>query len=318
MHRPPTATHRSSRAGGFTLLELMMVIGVLAVLMGLSIGVLGRTDPQRVADSVLAGELRSAQVTARAEGLPTEVWIRRGRDGLPATVQSRLLAPIAAFHFEPGEPVLDERLRPTLGGADVPQGRYGHARESREGDRGPLLRWPVDPEMMNLREGFVVRFDLKLARRAAGKVLNFGTALELHLDDDGRLRGRWRTRGNSDAVQLATVSSAVPLPLERWCSVDAACDGTSAWLVVDGREVARTPAAGTPVQERDSVFEISPAEAPVPGIVDEVRLLVFKLGPAQDLPGELLPARDQVIHYDARGETDDVTTVAFVPPEDPK
>src|SRR5262245_20014324 len=135
----------NSRCGsrGFTLLELLVVMGVISVLFGIAIGFLGRTDPQMVADSMISGETRAAQMTARAEGLPTEVWIRPGLDGMPATVQARLLQPVLTFHLEPGEDVLAESLRPTLHGDDVAQGRFGPGRRSKEGERVPLLSWPA-------------------------------------------------------------------------------------------------------------------------------------------------------------------------------
>lgn len=121
-----------SAARGFTLLELLVVIGVLSVLLGLSVGFLGRTDSQRIAAAILAGETRAAQMTARAEGVPTEVWVRPGVDGAAGTVQARLLQPAATFHFEPGERTLSDALRPQLAGEDVPNGRFGHGRRPLE------------------------------------------------------------------------------------------------------------------------------------------------------------------------------------------
>ena len=56
------------RAAGFTLFELLVVIAILSVLTGLSVGFLGKTDPTMVANAVLGGELRAAQLSARAEG----------------------------------------------------------------------------------------------------------------------------------------------------------------------------------------------------------------------------------------------------------
>ena len=81
------------RSAGFTLLELLVVIGILSVLTGLSVGYLGRTDPEMVARSILEAELRSAQLTARSEGIPTDVSVRQNQDGL-WQVQARLLQPV--------------------------------------------------------------------------------------------------------------------------------------------------------------------------------------------------------------------------------
>ena len=170
------------RTAGFTLLELLVVIGVLSVLTGLSLGYLGRTDPERIANAVLAGELRAAQLTARAEGVPTEVLLRPGVDGQAATVQARLLRPVARFPFEPNQPVEDEVMRPVVQGEDVVGGRFGHARRPAGDGRAARLRWPVTPAVLDLREGFVVRLDLWLDRKAAATVLRLPPALELTLD----------------------------------------------------------------------------------------------------------------------------------------
>ncbi|MBM4061270.1 MAG: prepilin-type N-terminal cleavage/methylation domain-containing protein, partial [Planctomycetes bacterium] len=184
-------------AGGFTLIELLVVSTVLAVLLGLSVGFLGRTDPDGVAASVLAGELRAAQLTARAEGLPTEVLVLPGADGAVATVQSRVLQPVVAFHFEPGSAALDDSLRPTLGGEGVPAGRFGHARRNRPGERTPLLRWAAPPEVADLGEGGALRVDLRLDARGSCVVLRLGGAVDLQLDDSGRPRARLRLSGGT-------------------------------------------------------------------------------------------------------------------------
>ena len=44
----------ASAQAGFTILELLVVTGVLAVLFGIGIGFLGRTDPNQVAASILS------------------------------------------------------------------------------------------------------------------------------------------------------------------------------------------------------------------------------------------------------------------------
>jgi hypothetical protein len=56
------------------------------------------------------------------------------------------------------------------------------------------------------------------------------------------------------------------------------------------------------MQDENDVFDVSPGDSPVPGIVDEVRVFAYVLGPAQRLPGELQPDRVYRIGFDARGE----------------
>ena len=76
------------------------------------------TGPGVMASSIAIDKLMTKYIW-RAEGLPTEVFVRPGQDGASASVQSRLLQPVVTFHLEPGEGVLDESLRPTVGGEDV-------------------------------------------------------------------------------------------------------------------------------------------------------------------------------------------------------
>jgi prepilin-type N-terminal cleavage/methylation domain-containing protein len=304
-------------AAGFTLIELLVVSAVLAVLFGLAIGFLGRTDPRAVADSILAGELRSAQLTARAEGLPTEVLVRPGLDGEPATVQSRLLQPVVAFRFEPGEPVLDDSLRGTFGGEDVAQGRFGHARKNRPGDKAPVLRWAVPPEVADLREGFALRLDLHLESRGACTVLRLGGLAELQLDDDGLPKARVRLQGGAvGATPVAALRSKVGLPVRRWCTLDLACDGRAAWLSLDGRELDRAAADGRPLQDEGDVLDVSPGDAAVPGSIDEVRLFAYSFGQRQQLPVQLQPDRAYRIPFDARGEATTSTAVRLLLPEE--
>ena len=108
--RTPSRRTEACAAGGFTLLELLVVMGLLSVLTGMAVGVLGRRDPHMIAASTIGGACRAAQVTARSQGVPTEVWLRPGVDNQPASVQTLLLRPVAVFGFEPGQSSYDEAL----------------------------------------------------------------------------------------------------------------------------------------------------------------------------------------------------------------
>jgi hypothetical protein len=230
-------------------------------------------------------------------------------------VQARLLQPAAAFRLEPGEPVLDETMRPVVLGEDVPAGRFGHARRPAADGKSTLLRWPAAPAVLDVRDGFVVRLDLRLETRAAATVLRLPPAFELSLDADARPRARLRLHGEGGGTALAAVTSQQALPLDRWCTLELGCDGRIAWLALDGRELAQAVAAGTPQQEEHGVFEVSPADGPLPGLVDEIRLFTYVFAPPQHLPVELPLARACRFAFDARGEPTESPQVRFDVPE---
>jgi hypothetical protein len=260
----------------------------------------------------MAGELRAAQMTARAEGVPTEVLLRPGENGEPGTVQSRLLQPVAAFHFEPNEAVLDEALRPVLGGDDRAAGRFGHARAPRDGEQHALLRWAPPRSVLDLGSGFVVRFDLWLESVAATTLLRLPPALELVLDADGRPRVQMRLYGpGGEGTTLASARSDLALPLRQWCTLDIGCDGRQVWLSLDGRELAHGTADGAPQQTDDTVFEVVPADGTFAGMVDEVRWFVYAFAPAQFLPVELQLPRPYRFAFNARGEATEQPVVRF-------
>lgn len=314
-HLPQPHGQRSqvpqSPSSGFTLLELLAVIGVISVLLGVGIGYLGKTDPEMIASSILAGEKRAAQMTARAEGVPTEVIVRPGAEAEPATVQAHLLQPAIVFHFEPGTPVLDERMRPSLGGIDVAAGRFGHCRRSLPGDKEPLLSWAVAEEVCDARDGFVVRCDLYLERRESCIVIDMLPLLEVRLDSALRPDARMSLTSVGGEKLLKNLRCEQALPIGKWVTLEVGADGNAIWLSVDGREFARDTAVGVPEQTPETVLDVSPKESPVPGLVDEFRILVFEYAAPQQLPIELQPTQTFRFTYDKRGEPVESPTITW-------
>ena len=310
--RSPVLRAPQSRSAGFTLLELLAVIGVISVLLGIGIGYIGKTDPDLIFGSILAGERRAAQMTARAEGVPTEVIVRPGLEAEPAIVQAHLLQPAIVFHFEPQTPVLDERMRPELGGEDVVAGRFGHARRSMPGDKTSLVHWAVAEEVVDARDGFVMRVDLYLERRGSCVVIDMPPLLEVRLDQNLRPDVRMSMTALGGEKVRKNMKSEQSLPLERWVTLEVGADGSSLWLAVDGREFARTDAVGSPEQSPEMVLDVSPKESPIPGLVDEFRIMVFEYAAAQQLPIELQPTRVFRFTYDKRGEPVDAPTITWV------
>lgn len=269
---------------GFTLMELMTVMALIAILAGLGIGLLGLgTTDMDVAWAVVQDQLRLAQETARNRRLPTEVRFEQADGGL--VVQSRVLAPVGVWHLEPDEDYY-AGLRPTLHGTAIEQGRYGWARCADVHD--PKTLFAVSSQgraRFDLTHGFALRLETKLQERVRATIASFGQAFRLELDDrlvpsatltlmdPGPKPGR-----------RVTVTATRPLRLFQWAQVELIHDGYRLLLVVDEVQVAGESARGACFQEQGDRLEISPAQAPLHGCVDEIRLLAYELGEAKELP----------------------------------
>ena len=84
MSRKPAGMDRRQRIGGFTLLELLVVLAIIGLILSLMpIMLAGRVndaDISGVADRLVA-DLRSVRGEAVASNVPTSLIVDRGRDG---------------------------------------------------------------------------------------------------------------------------------------------------------------------------------------------------------------------------------------------
>ncbi len=287
------------------MLELIVVAGILSVLLGVGVGFLRRSDGMAEVRSAIGGALRIAALDARSRALPTEVLLRPGEDGAPAEVVARGLDPVVLVTFEPGQTQAIAGLEPQLGGEEVPSGRCGRARgPSKQGPaQTPALRLPFGPGVADLRDGFAIRFDLRLHARREGHLLRVGRSIDVHLDELARLRARVQAQGaDGRGTAAVNLAAAAGLPIGRWCTIEIGQDGNKVWLTVDGRELAQQQLEATVLQQKDDVLELLPADAGLDAAVDEVQVFAYTFTPAQRLPSSVVLEAPARIAFDVQGE----------------
>ena len=299
MHAP----ENRARNAGFTMLELIVTAGIIAVLAGLGLGFLQRSDGLPEAKSAIVGSLRLAALDARTRGLPTEVLLEPGVDGAPPTVSARGLDPQLLITFDPGQRQLDSRIVPMLGGEDVQDGRIGRGRRQKDGDPSSALRLSVSPQAVDLSRGFALRLDVRLMTRGSGTLLRLGSTLTVRLDDSGCPQARITTEDeNGRGGAAVSLASPQGLPIGRWCTFEVAADGGRAWIAIDGRVVADATQRERVRQQKDEMLEVLPGGEPLGCDVDELQVLAYMIADAQRMPDGVSLKKPVRIAFDAQGE----------------
>jgi prepilin-type N-terminal cleavage/methylation domain-containing protein len=306
--RAPASVGSAPSAAGFTLLEMLVVMALIGVLMGMGVGFLRRTgDDFEIALAAIRAEVRAAQLTARTRHLPAEVVLDPGQDG-PASVRARILEPVGHWHMEE-DPRDDESAGvPSEVRGTVEPGRFGMARRSEDSSRNALLTVRAGTlPVFDLRDGFAIRVDLKLDAVEEAVIARLGEGfVDLSLDHDLRPVAKIvGTEGGGRSAGSVTLAGTRALALHAWQTLELVHDRSELRLLLDGREIGREQARLPVLQTASDVFEVSPADAPVRGLVDEVLVLAYTLSPPQTMPvGLQLSAEPSVVRFDADGALD--------------
>jgi len=297
------ASQTTTAKTGFTLMELMTVMALIAVLAGLGIGLLGLgTSDMKIAWAVVQDQLRVAHDTARDRGRPTEVRFEHGRAGL--VVQSRVVSPVGHWHLEPDEDYF-AGLRPELGGTPVEQGRYGWAMRADTEDGKTLFAVNSQGRArFDLSHGFSLRLEAKLEERVRTTVARFGEAFRLELDERLVPSATLTLADPGPKPGLrVTITGVRTLRLFQWTQLELIHDGNRLMLVVDGVITAKERARGECFQQPADRLEISPGETPIHGLVDEIVLDAYELGEPQELPSNIeLRGFQGPVAFDSRGK----------------
>ena len=243
----PSADGRArGRVRGFTLLELILVMGIIGAVAGVGLGMFASFDPgRRAALGLVQNVLRQAQQTAVARRAPAVVRV----DVKAGTFVAEALEVAGTWHFE--TPALEGARGVDGAPFDFPgemltaDGFTGKALDlARGGRRGRVeVDLRVDP-LLDPRKGFALDVALRPARLGAGQVVDLGKSVVLSARTDGGVDGRVLTRrldelGRAVAGPAVTVRSGPgALRPGRWTRVTLAYDRRELVLLADGVPLA--------------------------------------------------------------------------------
>ncbi|MEO0651506.1 MAG: type II secretion system protein, partial [Planctomycetota bacterium] len=251
-------TRRRGRESGLTLLELLVVMGLIGLILGAGLGVFAsRSSVAPVAPSIARSALRAAQAAAQLDRAPVlVVW-----NDEDSSLAVRAPQTLATWHFE-GSRVGrgDERrhwtqdaaedLLGVLRGAERVEPAYiGGGLDLGANRREATWGTPIhENPAFDFVEGFALSLMLRPDGAFDGTIWRLGRLAGLEYRRDGSLEA-WITpraegdlSGRKHGGRVEVVLPARTAPLGRWTAVEVLYDRTELRVVVDGFPAAIVPA----------------------------------------------------------------------------
>lgn len=232
---------------GMTLIELMLVMGLIAVMMGMGLGAFATLDPgRRAALGQVTSLLRTAHNTAVALGAPARVTLDR-KTGEILTVGMRV---VGTWHFE------DE----TLSGSDGIDGVFlgsgslldddgfmGRGLSFDGAPAGARAEFPVqDDPAFDLTDGFSLEISYKPEHLVGAQLIEIGDAFQLQTTAGGGLSATLYRR-EVDALgqprrggRVGVQAGGGALRPDQWNHVRCVYDKRTLRLLVNGVPLAST------------------------------------------------------------------------------
>ncbi|HTF87842.1 MAG TPA: prepilin-type N-terminal cleavage/methylation domain-containing protein [Planctomycetota bacterium] len=268
--------HRG-RSSGFTLIELVVVMGLLAMLFGMGMGMLTSLNPgKRAALGLVSSLVRSARNNAVARLAPARVRL----DPATGTISANGMDVVGTWQFETlGIEGVSGFDGLSVGGQIIDDGFLGKALSFAGEPAGSHAEIPLHQNPgFDLREGFLMQCAVKLENPRGGRLLDFGSVASLEFRSDGSIRAWFKPEmvSASGVVSggglVAADSPSGVWSTGNWMRVEIAYDRRLLRLSLDGMEIARAAADG-PVWSLQGPLTIGDARTPFPGAIDALSIL---------------------------------------------
>lgn len=275
----PRPAAAAPREGGFTIMELMVVVVLMGLILGAGIGAFASFDPgSSAARGMVVNTLRQARNEAVAHRAPARVVF----DPADGSLVAQGYRVVGTWRFE------DARLSGAGGVNGSPEGFpdqflsddgfIGRALDLDLGGRGSRVAMDLteDPAFA-VTHGFRLSLALRPARLADGQVLDLGGVVGLHARRDGALEVEVTTRrvdelGRARAGEKIRMRTAEGLlEPERWSQFELRYDRRRLVALVNGVPVAERGET-RPLWELSAALSVGGGRERFPGRVDDLVL----------------------------------------------
>lgn len=295
---------------GMTLLELLLVMVILALVVGMGVGMFASLDPaRRQALGAVKNVLRTARVTAGARQAPALVRL----DADAGTIVAAGVQVVGTWHFEDESLVGAYQIGGAASGTDITDaGHMGSALRLPADTPGAHALFAID-ELPSFRfdDGFSLTFALRLDGEAAGNVLTVGESFGLQLTSRGALRAWFApnliTETGMPVRGGEVIAESAPgvVQVGEWAHVKVEYDRRELAVFVDGLLVAdrRDDAPVWPVEQPMLVGD---ARGRLALTFDSFVVSAITPGEVVALPDSVSFAPDSVteVRFDAGGNLD--------------
>ncbi len=295
---------------GFTLVEMLVVLSIITILLGVSVGTLQRNVPRRdLARNELMDKLRRARLFAVAEQAPAWVRLTRGTEEEWPVVTALGRKVVGTWHLEGLDAEGFPRPGTAYGAEEDPRGVIGKA----------LWLSGAEPSYLDLgtagsyesEAGLACELFVKLRGSRQRVLFSKGEVFRVLVENDGSLSATVRLRGPEEDGKAQPVFETVSTEAgavepERWEKVAASFDGLVLRLAVNDIVAAehRLECWSKVLVDPRAPLWVGSAQEPFQGSLDEVKFANYSAETSEPLVDMSVLGNVDQVRFAPGGELD--------------